>query len=94
MLTVADGKLIRNHEFYVMKHLSHFVDVGAVRLETEGTLTGQSLAFGNPSGQIVIAARNCLPAPQNVDLTAAGSSVRLVLPPDSINTIVLPPSAR
>jgi glucosylceramidase len=94
MLTVEGGRLLRNHEFYVMKHLSRFVAPGAVRLETEGPLTGQSLAFRNPDGGTVVAVRNCLPAAQSVELSAAGSPIRLVLPPDSINTIVLPAVAR
>jgi glucosylceramidase len=90
MLTVANGKVAYNHEFYVMKHLSGFVDVGATRLETQGELTGHSLAFRNPSGQTVVLVRNALAVPQSVELSAGASCVKVTLPADSINTLVLP----
>jgi glucosylceramidase len=45
------------HDFYLFKHLSHFVDVGAHRLETSGTCD-DALAFRNPDGTLVALLRN------------------------------------
>ena len=44
-------------EYYVIKHLSHYVQPGAYKLETEGTYTNM-LAFKNPDGSIIIALAN------------------------------------
>jgi len=44
------------YEYYVMKHYSHFVMPGAMRLETSGD--ENVLAFANPDGSIVITAGN------------------------------------
>ena len=40
-----------------MKHLTHFVDVGARRLETSGTCD-DALTFENPDGSVVALLHN------------------------------------
>lgn len=47
------GTVRRNAEFYVMKHISGFVDVGAERLTALDT-TDSALAFRNPDGAVVV----------------------------------------
>jgi glucosylceramidase len=44
-----------NYEYYLLKHLSHFVNSGAKRLETF-TLIGDDnvLAFTNPAHSVVV----------------------------------------
>ena len=44
-------------EYYMMKHLSHFVQPGAYKVETNGTFTNL-LAFRNPDNSIVVALAN------------------------------------
>lgn len=44
----------KNPEFYVMKHFSHFIKKGAVRIEAQGSWTGNTVAFRNPGGYTVI----------------------------------------
>ncbi len=46
------GELKYNPEYYLMKHLSHFVLPGAYRLKTSGGK--DHLAFVNPTGEIVL----------------------------------------
>ena len=46
-----------NHDYYLMKHLSHFVEVGAKRVETTGTCD-DALGFVNPDGGLVFLLRN------------------------------------
>lgn len=60
MITVeGDSKHVRyNPEYYVMKHYSHFVKQGAVRIETSGSWTGNTIAFQNPDGSKVIVLAN------------------------------------
>jgi len=77
-----------NHEYYVLKHISHFVEPGASRVETEGTLD-DALAFRNRDGRVVIVLRNARPYSQPVTVSAGGSAVALTLDADSYNTLVL-----
>lgn len=46
-----------NYEYYLMKHISHFVQPGAKRLETTGELE-ELLAFQNPDKSIVVVMYN------------------------------------
>lgn len=41
-------------EFYLMKHLSHFVKKGAHVLSTKGRWTSNTIAFENPDGSIIL----------------------------------------
>lgn len=77
-----------NPDFYLMKHLTHFVDVGAVRLETTGTCD-DAVAFRNPDGSVVVLLRNEFSHPQSVQIAAGPNPVAVMLPPDSINTVSL-----
>jgi len=77
-----------NHEYYVLKHLSHFVQPGASRVEAEGTLD-DALAFRNADGSVAVVLRNARPYPQPVTVSAGGPAVALTLDADSYNTLVL-----
>ncbi len=50
----ATGRLALQPEFYLMKHLSHFVQAGAQVLCTKGCWSTGSMAFENPDGSIVL----------------------------------------
>jgi glucosylceramidase len=41
-----------NHDYHLMKHLSHFVEVGAKRVETTGLVTMPGV--WNPDGTLVV----------------------------------------
>jgi glucosylceramidase len=75
-----------NHEYYLLKHLSHFVQPGAARLETEGT-ADDALAFRNRDGSVVVLVRNGRPHAQPVTIAAASTTLALTLDPDSYNTV-------
>ena len=84
----ADGSFTRNPEFYVIQHLSRFVEPGAVLLETKGHFSGGSLAFRNPDGSTVLSVSNFHNAER--DFSWKGESpFTAVLPPMSLNTFVL-----
>jgi glucosylceramidase len=77
-----------NHEYYVLKHLSHFVQPGARRHETEGTLD-DALAFRNPDGTIVVVLRNPTTEARPVNVEAGGARGSISMDPDSYATLTL-----
>lgn len=77
-----------NHDYYLMKHLTHYVDLGAKSLETTGSCD-DALAFVNPDGSIAILLRNELAHVQQVQVQAGNRAVSIDLPPDSIATLFM-----
>jgi glucosylceramidase len=77
-----------NHDYYLMKHLTHFVDVGAKSLETTGTCD-DALAFVNPDGTVVMLVRNELAHPQLVQVQVGARAFTVSLPADSVGTLTL-----
>jgi glucosylceramidase len=85
----GDAKSFRyNHDYYLMKHLSHFVDVGAKRVETTGTCD-DALGFVNPDGGLVFLLRNELQGERFVEIRAGGRMATVKLLPDSISTVAM-----
>lgn len=80
-----------NHDFHLLKHLTHFVDVGARTLKPTGTCD-DALAFRNPDGTIIVLVRNELAHPQQVQVQAPDQAVVLELPPDSVGTLAIKPT--
>ena len=82
------------HEYYLMKHLSHFVRPGARRLETV-SWTGyeNQLAFANPDGSTVVVIQNDLAEPLPVRIAVGDRVVAPTLPADSFSTLVVKASA-
>ncbi|WP_446742588.1 glycoside hydrolase family 30 protein [Silvibacterium acidisoli] len=82
-----DAKTFRyNHDYYLLKHLTHFVDKGAKTLETNGTCD-DALAFANPDGSMVLLLRNEQAHEQLVQVAVAGKSAVVKLPADSVATL-------
>ncbi len=75
-----------NHDYYLMKHLSHFVEVGAKRVETTGTCD-DAVGFVNPDGTLVILLRNAAQHEQFVEIRAGGKMATVKLLADSISTV-------
>lgn len=80
-----------NPDYFVLKHLTHFVDVGATRIETTGTCD-DSLAYRNPDGKLVTLVRNESSTPRLIQVSATGRSVVIEMPPDSLGTLTIKPS--
>jgi glucosylceramidase len=77
-----------NHDYYLLKHLTHFVDPGARRLEATSTCD-DALAFLNPDGAITLLIRNELPHAQLVQVQVGDRVVAVELPPDSVGTLAV-----
>src|SRR5579859_7540593 len=85
----ANSKTYRyNHDYYLLKHLTHFVDVGARNLVINGTCD-DALAFVNPDKSIVALVRNERSHTQRVQMQVGNDTVMLELPSDSIGTFAL-----
>jgi glucosylceramidase len=77
-----------NHEYYLLKHLSHYVQPGAKRLTTSGAFANL-LAFQNPDKSVVVVAHNDTNAAQPMRLRVGTRTLAPVLPANSFNTLVL-----
>jgi glucosylceramidase len=75
-----------NHDYFVLKHLSHYVEIGAKRLDLTGTCD-DALAFRNPDGHVVTILRNESGVPQLVEVQLSGRSLAIEMPPDSLGTL-------
>ncbi len=90
MVTVeTDNTYTLNHEFYVMKHFSRYIQQGAERLCLTGHFTAYSTAFRNPDGSVVVTTYNPCQETAVVDFTYDGETYSFALAPDSINTMVI-----
>lgn len=75
-------------EYYIMKHLSHYVQPGSRKVETDGTFT-DLLAFVNPDKSIVIALANEGPDSRTVSIRIGNRVYRPLLPAQSVSTILI-----
>jgi glucosylceramidase len=76
-----------NHEYYLMKHLSHFIKPGAKRLETAGPFE-DVLAFLNPDGTVVLVLYNNSDSEKSISIKAGNRSFIPSFKPYSFNTMV------
>lgn len=83
-----------NYEYYIWKHLAHFVAPGA-RFVPTLSYTGYEnvLAFVNPDGSIVIATHNDMTSDMPIVYGVKDKLVKVTLPADSISTIHVPAEA-
>ena len=79
-----------NHDFYLLKHLTHFVERGATFLPVTGTCD-DALGFRNPDGSVILLLRNPDAHEQLLQISRNEAPLTVKLPPDSISTLRLPP---
>ena len=84
LVSVDNGQRIYTPEFYLMKHLSHFVKRGAKYVETKGEFSSSCISFKNPNGEIVVFVYN----PYGFEKTITLGEKSYTLPAKSMNTIV------
>lgn len=87
----AEGSFRFSHEYYLLKHVSNLVSVGARYVPTM-SYTGfeNQIAFQNPDGSIVIVMQNDLQVPVTVKLMLGERMLKPTLPADSFSTFVIP----
>ncbi len=79
-------EVVYTDEFYLMKHLSHFVQPGSRRLKVSAP--GNMLAFRNHEGKTVVVTYNSGPQPEKRNLQIGGQRLEFELPPLSLSTLV------
>jgi len=79
-----------NHEYWLMKHLSHFIKPGAKRLETGGSFE-DILAFRNPDGTVVLVLYNNSDSEKSISIKAGDIGFLPSFKPYSFNTLVFRP---
>ncbi len=86
MLTIQSetGRVNYEYEFYVMKHFSRYVELGAEIIELTGHLAGNAVCFRNPDHTSVLVVQN----PFNKPISFIWHKKQVVLLPESINTIL------
>ena len=83
-IDTATKEVVYNPEYYLMKHLSHYVKPGAHLVQTKGN--NDCLAFINENGSTVLLIANTKDAPQRVTLQINGKEVGAELKANSFNT--------
>lgn len=76
-----------NHEYYLLKHVSHFVKPGARIIKTQGVFD-DALAFVNSDGSTVVVMRNNNEDQKTVIMQVEGKCYRAELAPGSFNTFL------
>jgi glucosylceramidase len=91
VVTTNGGNVTYNAEYYVLGHLSKFVQPGAVRIDSTGYGEGgiQNVAFRNPDGRIVLVALNSGGA-QNFRVSYGGQTFGYHLPAGALATFTWP----
>jgi len=77
-----------NHEYYLMKHVSHFVQTGAKMISLSGSFKNM-LAFLNPDKSVVIILQNETNEPKKINIKIGDSLISSTYKPNSFNTIMV-----
>jgi glucosylceramidase len=91
----STGKVTYNGEYYVMRHFSQFVKPGAKRVLSSGSFSNK-IAFINQDGSAVVVLSNATGQAVNATITVdgrtGGDTIKVSLPAQSMNTIVVAPA--
>ena len=83
-----------NPEYYVLGHLTGFVDTGARRIGSTSQENGvQNVAFENPDGSRAVFAVNTGGGDRTFSITDAGESLSYTLPAGAVATFVWTPGS-
>jgi glucosylceramidase len=77
-----------NYEYYLLKHLSHYVKPGAKMLAVSGAFNNL-LAFKNPDNSIVVVVQNDSEMAKQVSIKVGDEVISPVLEGDSFNTFII-----
>ncbi len=79
-------QIVYTPEFYLLKHLSHFVRPGAYRIQTSGG--ADRLAFVNPDGTVVLVVVNLEDTPKTVTVGIGDRQFELPLKAKAFNSVI------
>lgn len=95
VVEIAGGTVTRNAEYYVLGHVSRFVDAGARRIGSTSEASGglQNVVFQNPDGTRVAYVVNAGSASRTFSITDEGRSLTHTLPGRAVATYTWDPRA-
>ncbi|NBI27504.1 carbohydrate-binding protein [Chengkuizengella marina] len=82
------GEVTKNVEYYVLGHVSKFVEPGAVRIESNYDERIETVAFKNPDGSKVLLAHNNSDNEQTFKVKAGSKGFEYTLPVGAVATFV------
>jgi glucosylceramidase len=85
VINETSRKVTYTPEFYVMKHLSHYVQKGAAKISLSGY--DDALAFQNPDGRIILMIANQENTRHDFLLNVNGKKLKISLKANSFNTL-------
>lgn len=85
----SDGSVEYTPEFYIFKHFAAFVKPGATVLGTVGEWTGNSIAFENPDGSIVLVVGSNMQRDRELVFEHNGERFTAKIAADSVNTFII-----
>ena len=80
-----------NPEFYSMKHFGNLVQPQAIRVKSELTSFPKTVAFQNPSGELVLLFSNSTTNTVKASVQLGNSIAQMEVPPLSMNSVVISP---
>jgi glucosylceramidase len=91
VVTVDNGSVTRNAEYYTIGHLSRFVQPGAVRVGSNDTGDLHDVAFQNPDGSLALVVDNEGGGTQTFGVSWNGMVASAVVPPHALATLAWAP---
>ncbi|NDI34110.1 carbohydrate-binding protein [Chengkuizengella sediminis] len=82
------GEITKNVEYYVLGHVSKFVDPGAVRIDSNYDERIETVAFKNPDGSKVLLAHNNSEHEQTFKVKSGSDGFEYTLPVGAVATFV------
>lgn len=76
-------------EYYLMKHISHFVQKGAYLLQTDGSATDNTLTFVNPDNSVIVLTVETEGKNQQLTVHHNGKQQTFAIGANTINTLQL-----
>ncbi|MEV1010878.1 RICIN domain-containing protein [Streptomyces sp. NPDC049881] len=92
VVEINGTQVTRGAEYYVLGHLTKFIDPGAVRVGSTSQGSGgvQNVVFQNPNGSRVAYVVNASGGAQRFSITEAGQSLSYSLPAGAVASVVWP----
>jgi glucosylceramidase len=86
--TSSPATVSRNVEYYVLGHLSKYVQTGAYRIQSNsfGSRNVEDVAFKNPDGSIAVLVYNAASSPSQFSLNWKGKTASYALPAGAVAT--------
>lgn len=85
------GEIARNMEYYVLGHISKFVQIGAKRIASNsGQNDVYNVAFENPDGSIAVIMVNMSQNTQKISLELSQKYYNFEIPKAALQTIIIP----